>query len=202
MAKPIVVNFGGEELSFSFEKLDRARLYGRIRRIVLGPDDEPCQRAQLLEDGSLLLRSGMSSQGYFDDDGNAVKQSDFVGFDSDDNIVDRQPSTLGVAQDLEGPVTPEEVLDLELTTIYHVSPDEVVGALDDSLSKGDIYRFPLNYYADFRTETAFILKNDDGYFVLVGVPTDPSWSEPKVISGEVFESSDADGDDDLDFEMF
>jgi len=79
LAKPIIVSLGGAESTFSFTKLDRSKLYGTRRRIVLGPDGEPCQRAQLTEDGSLLLRSGMTSQGYFDDSGNLISQSDFVG---------------------------------------------------------------------------------------------------------------------------
>jgi hypothetical protein len=202
MAKPIVVNLKGAESTFSFAKLDRAKLYGRKRRLILGPDKEPCQRASLLEDGSLLLRSGMTAQGYFDDDGNVVSQSQFVGFDTDGNQIERQPSTLGIAQDLAGPVAPEEVLDLELTTVYQVTPDEIEGPLEKSLGDGDIYRFPLNYSADFRVETAFIVKNEEGYFVLVGAPTEPQWSEPHVVPSEIFESSDDDAEDDLDFEMF
>ena len=202
MAKPIVVVLEKSESTFSFVKLDRAKLYGTRRRIVLGPDDETCQRAQLTEDGSLLLRSGMTSQGYFDDSGNLISQSDFVGISADGSIVERQPSTLGVAQELAGPVGEEEVLNLELTTVYHLTAEEIDPSLEKKLKKGEVFRFPLNYYADFQTETAYLLLNDEGYFVLVGVPADPQWSEPQVVPSEVFESEDLGGDDDLDFEMF
>ena len=202
MAKPIVVVLEKSESTFSFVKLDRAKLYGTRRRIVLGPDDETCQRAQLTEDGSLLLRSGMTSQGYFDDSGNLISQSDFVGISADGSIVERQPSTLGVAQELAGPVGEEEVLNLELTTVYHATAKEIDPSLEKKLKKGEVFRFPLNYYADFQTETAYLLLNDEGYFVLVGVPADPQWSEPQVVPSEVFESEDLGGDDDLDFEMF
>ena len=202
MAKPIVVVFEKSESTFSFVKLDRAKLYGTRRRIVLGPDDETCQRAQLTEDGSLLLRSGMTSQGYFDDSGNLISQSDFVGISADGSIVERQPSTLGVAQELAGPVGEEEVLNLVLTTVYHLTAEEIDPSLEKKLKKGEVFRFPLNYYADFQTETAYLLLNDEGYFVLVGVPADPQWSEPQVVPSEVFESEDLGGDDDLDFEMF
>jgi hypothetical protein len=202
MAKPIVVVLEKSESTFSFVKLDRAKLYGTRRRIVLGPDDETCQRAQLTEDGSLLLRSGMTSQGYFDDSGNLISQSDFVGISSDGSIVERQPSTLGVAQELAGPVDEKEVLNLELTTVYHATVEEIDPSLEKKLKKGEVFRFPLNYYADFQTETAYLLLNDEGYFVLVGVPTDPQWSEPQAVPTEVFESEYLEGDDDLDFQMF
>ena len=202
LAKPIVVVLEKSESTFSFVKLDRAKLYGTRRRIVLGPDDETCQRAQLTEDGSLLLRSGMTSQGYFDDSGNLISQSDIVGISADGSIVERQPSTLGVAQELAGPVGEEEVLNLELTTVYHATVEEIDPLLEKKLKKGEVFRFPLNYYADFQTETAYLLLNDEGYFVLVGVPADPQWSEPQVVPSEVFEGEDVEGDDDLDFEMF
>jgi hypothetical protein len=202
LAKPIVVVLENFESTFSFVKLDRTKLYGTRRRIVLGPDDETCQRAQLTEDGSLLLRSGMTAQGYFDDSGDLISQSDFVGISSDGSIVPRQPSTLGVAQELSGPVGEEEVLNLELTTVYHATAVEIDSSLEIKLKKGEVFRFPLNYYADFQTETAYLLLNDEGYFVLVGVPTNPQWSESQVVPSEVFESEDLEGDDDLDFEMF
>jgi hypothetical protein len=109
---------------------------------------------------------------------------------------------LGVAQELAGPVGEEEVLNLELTTVYHLTAEEIDPSLEKKLKKGEVFRFPLNYYADFQTETAYLLLNDEGYFVLVGVPADPQWSEPQVVPSEVFESEDLGGDDDLDFEMF
>ena len=202
MAKPIVVILEKSESIFSFVKLDRAKLYGTRRRIVLGPDDNACQRAQLTKDGSLLLRSGMTSQGYFDDSGNLISQSDFVGISSDGSIVERQPSTLGVAQELTGPVDEREVLNLELSSVYYATVEKIDPLLEKRLKNGEVFQFPLNYYADFQTETAYPLFNDEGYFVLVGVPTNPQWSEPQVVPTEVFAIEHLEGDDDLDFQMF
>jgi len=123
----------------------------------------------------------MSSQAYFDNDGNLINKSDFVGVRADGSIVEYQPSTLGVAKKLIGPVDEEEVLNLELTTVYHVTAEQIDPPLDKKLKTGEVFRFPLNYYADFQTETAYLLRNDDGYFVLVGVPTEPNWSEPQAV---------------------
>jgi hypothetical protein len=201
LAKEIIVSLAGNESTFSFQKIDRSKLYGRKRRLALGPDGQPCQKAQLLEDGTLLLLSGMTAQGYFDQGGMVVSQSEFVGITGDGTVIGRQPSTLGVSQALQGPVKPEEVFDLELTTIYQLTPNLLDGSLESELSEGRIFRFPFNYSADFRTETAFILKNTDGIFVLVGVPRNLEWSELDAIPNEVFESTGAE-DDDLDFEMF
>lgn len=202
MVKEIAVKLGGNKSSFLFKKIDRAKLYGRKRRIPLDVDGQPCKKAQLLEDGSLLLRSGMTGQGYFDDSGAEISQGDMYGLDKDGNILDKQPSTLGIPQDLVGPITPEDVLNLELTTIYHLTPSVIDDDLKKSLSCGDIYRFDFNYFADFRTERGIILKNQYGYFVLVGVPKVPTWSELSIIPDELFESDDTDDNADIDFEMF
>ena len=107
-----------------------------------------------------------------------------------------------MAQELAGPVGEEEVLNLGLTTVYHATAEEIDPSLENKLKTGEVFRFPLNYYADFQTETAYLLLNDEGYFVLVGVPANPQWSEPQIVPSEVFESEDLEGDDDLDFEMF
>lgn len=202
MAKPIVVVLEESESIFSFVKLDRAKLYGTRRRIILGPSNDVCQRAQLTEDGSLLLRSGMTSQGYFDDTGDLISRSDFVGISADGSIVERQPSTLGVAQKLVGPVDAREVLDLALSAVYHATVEKIVSSLENKLKKGEVFRFSLNYYADFQTETAYLLYNDEGYFILVGMPKTPQWLEPQVLPTEMFESEHLEGDDELDFQMF
>jgi hypothetical protein len=85
MAKNIIVSLDGEESSFGFKAVDRSSLYGKRRRIALDKDGNPCTRGSLLEDGSLLLKSGMSGQGYFLDDGTFLKQSDLEGFDINGN---------------------------------------------------------------------------------------------------------------------
>ena len=112
----------------------------------------------------------MTSQGYFDDTGDLISRSDFVGISADGSIVERQPSTLGVAQKLVGPVDAREVLDLALSAVYHATVEKIVSSLENKLKKGEVFRFSLNYYADFQTETAYLLYNDEGYFILVGMP--------------------------------
>ena len=86
MAKPIVVNLGGNESRFSFSKLSRSKLYGKKRRVVLDPDGNPCAKAALTEDGSMLLKSGMTGQGYFDGGGRLHERGSLVGIDADGNV--------------------------------------------------------------------------------------------------------------------
>ena len=48
-------------------------------------------------------------------------------------------------------------------------------------------------------ETCFILKNDTGYFAIVGIPNHINMLSPNALPPE---DEDGDEDDELDFEMF
>jgi len=200
MARSIVVSLAGEGSSFGFKAVDRAAIYGKRRRVALDRDGEPCTRVGMLEDGSLLLRSGMTGQGYFLPDGTFLKQADLEAFDADGTPLEKSPSTVGVPQDLDGPVSPRDVLDLRVQTIYALTPDEVSDRLMQSLRAGDIYRFAFNFRDDFRSETGYLLANDNGIFALVGVPTSYEWATLATLVDLPGEET-SDEDDDVDFEF-
>lgn len=200
MAKPIIVDYGGVESSFALTRLDREKLYGRKQRQTIGPDGKRCLRAELTRDGQLLVRSGMTAQAYFDAGNNWVPNGEMVGIDPDGNTVDKQNSTLGVAQTLEGPVEADAVLDMTLRTIYLLAAQELDPKLKDDLSAGKIFRFAFNYRADYALENAFLVGNEHGLFALIGNASDSSWCELEAAAVPTFD--DGDDDDDLDFEMF
>lgn len=197
MAKPIVVQFRGKTSSFEHRKIDRGKIYGKKIRLPLDPDGYPCERAQLSEDGALVLRSGMVSQGYFDPAGEWIPTGDLLGLDPQGEPVRLVPSTLGVPQDAT-PIEPWEALEFQVNSVHLLAPDALDPELDDALLRGTILRFPFNYGADFHAETALLVRNDEGTFCLVGVPLLPSWAEPNDVP--VYDEPSDLGD--LDFEMF
>jgi hypothetical protein len=200
MAKPIIVSFGGVESRFDHEKLDRTKLYGRRQRQVLDPEGQRCERAELTRDGTLLVRSGMTAQGYFDDGGAWVPNNKLVGLDAEGKPVPLQPSTLGEPQKLSGPVPATEVLDLALRSVYALNPEGLDPKLEAELKAGKIYKFTFNYRADYTAEVAFLVGNASGYFALVGEPSETDWLELQTVAAEV--ADDADDEGELDFEMF
>ena len=199
MARTIAVSWDGQPSTFGFASVDRSALYGRRRRVPLDDHGNPCTRASILDDGSLLLRSGMTGQGYFLDDGTMVKQADLEGFDSDGTPVAKVPSTLGVPQPLEGPVDPSDVLNLRVETVYALEPEEITDNLRARLEAGDVYRFAFNYRDDYRAETGMLLANENGIFALIGVPVHYEWVSLAVTVD--LPAFDDDSDDDLDFEF-
>ena len=200
MAKSISISFQGKISNFEHTKLERSKLYGRRKRISYDPQGEECSRISLSEDGTLLIRSGMTAQGYFTEDNRWVPNKNLVGLDESGKTLELVLSTLGEPQEVAEPCKPQQLLDIKPTTVYMLGAAELDGALEKQLDEGSIFTFPLNYRADYRAETAFLLKNGEGYFCVVGVPTVSEWCEqekPAVEKQEEEEDSD-----DLDFDMF
>ena len=198
MAKPIIVSFGGAESSFDHAKVDRAKLYGARKRVPLDVTDNPCIKAALTADGLYLLQTGMTGQGYFDESGRWLQKSELVGLDTDGKQLEPKPSTLGVAQSAEE-IDASEILRHTIESVYALEPTAIDATLQARLDAGAVFRLPFNYGADYHLETAFLVKNTDGYFCLVGVPFATAWAEPGKIAA--VEEADA-VEEDLDFDMF
>lgn len=198
MAKPVVVRHCDATSSFRLTKLERRKLYGSRRRIPVDSHGEPCTRAALTDDGAVLITAGMTAQGWFDPDGRQVDSNDISAQDSTGAPVPQVPSTLGVPMDLEGPRPATDLLDLAVTSVYCLEPESIDDQLAASLKAGELWRFPFNYRADFRSETGFLVMNDLGYFLLVGVPVEHRYLAPNAPPPP---DDDEEADDDLDFEM-
>lgn len=200
MAKAIVVEHQGVASSFAFNKIDRSKLYGRRRRVALDPSAQPCTRAVLTEDG-LLVRQGMTAQGYFDENQRWIPQKDLVGLSETGEPLEQRPSTLGDPVPLAGPIPPEEFLDVRVQAVYLLTPEELDPELRERLLAGDIFRFPFNYRPGWESGEAYILANTEGdFFVLTGARSLPEWCAPNALLDPLAE--DEDFGDELDFEMF
>jgi hypothetical protein len=201
MAKPIIVTLGGVESRFDHEKLDRAKLYGKRQRQVLDPGGQRCEKAELTRDGTLLVRSGMTAQGYFDEVGTWVPSSKLVGLDAKGQPLPAIGSTLGEAQSLTGPVDAIEVLDLAVRSVYALSPEGLDPKLEAELKAGKAYKFTFCYRGGYEAETAYLVGNATGFFALVGTPASSEWCELQTVASDALADADED-DDELDFEMF
>lgn len=198
MPKGVIVSLNGKVSAFQIEKVERAKLYGVRRRLAVDEKGRTCARAALTDDGQVLLRAGMTAQGWFDTDGRQIEQTAIGAEDADGNPLDLVPSTLGVEQPLEGPVDAREVLDLSLTAVYRVAPEQLDDALAASLATGEFWRFPFNYRPDYRSETGYLVQNSNGIFAMVGTPAPAEFLEPQAPPPQ---ADDGDDDGDLDFEM-
>jgi hypothetical protein len=200
MARQINVIKDGTESVFDFKKVDRAKLYGKRRRVVLDEEGQDCVKAELSEDGSTIIKSGMTMQAYFDPEGEWVESSRLVGLNEEGEPVEKVPSTLGVAQELEE-VEPGALSQNQMVSVYHLTAVDFDDKLKAALDGGSIFRFAFNYRGDYSAETGFLLSNSEGVFVLVTKAATPEWCHLKAAVVENF-ADDSEIDDDLDFEMF
>ncbi|PSI00585.1 MULTISPECIES: hypothetical protein [Synechococcus] len=199
MAKPVILIHNDIASNFQLQKLERSKLYGCKRRIPVDEDGEPCVRASLTEDGEVIILSGMAAQGWFDDLGRQVEASEIGAQSSDGIALELVLSTLGVSQPLEGPVSPMEVLDLAVSSVYQLTADTISDELAASLTSGEVWRFRFNYRSDFLAETAYLLANDAGIFALIGQPATAPYLQLNAIPP--VEAAEGEDTEDVDFEM-
>ena len=201
MAKPIILNYNGEVSSFDHSKLSRSKLYGRRVRVPLDPTGSKCEKADLTDDGGMLLRKGMSGQGYFDATGRFVESRELVGLSSEGTPMETVPSTLGAEVALTGPVTADDLLDLKVASVYMLDATALSSGLAEQLKAGSIFKFGFNYRADYEIETGILLQNGEGIFALIGKQVECDWAALDAPPAPVV-TEDEDDDDDFDFEMF
>lgn len=200
MAKSIAVRLGGESSSFAFAKLDRERLYGRKERQVVDDEGKRCSSAWLSTDGAALVPSGGLAMLYVDESFGTVERSALQAVDDQGAEVAQLPATLGVEQELEGPLPPSRVLDHAVHSVYVLTPETIGATLAAELKAGKVYGCPYNFRDDYTRQMLFLVANEAGTFALLG--TAPAFAmvrrdaAPPAAAGEGDDMSE-----DLDFSM-
>jgi hypothetical protein len=200
MAKTINIAYKGESAVFAYKPIDRGVLYGKRRRVPFDADGNECAKASLLEDGSLLIRSGMTAQGYFTPDKVWVAQGDLEAINPDGSTPELFPATIGEVVEATQ-LSPVEALNLRFGTTYALEPEVLSEGIKKELDSGVVLTFPFNPRADYEVETGVLVGNENGYFALVGQKNQYEFvGLASVVS--VAEEANSDTSDDLDFEMF
>jgi hypothetical protein len=200
VAKTINVTLKGEKAVFSFKPIDRSALYGRRRRVAFDTEGNECSRASLLSDGSLLLQSGMTAQGYFLGDGTWIPQSELTAQTKDGKEASLLPSTVGVEVELKE-ISATEALSISFSNTYALEAEEISSKIKEALDLGKIFSFDFNVKDDYNLETGVLVANDAGIFALIGDKVAHQFCTLENIATVIDESTD-NSTDDLDFEMF
>ena len=203
MARTLVVNYGGEVSEFGLKRIQREKLYGKKMKVVVDENEASTSSAYLTRDGTALLPPGSMASLYVNDNFSVASRSELVSVDADGEPRDRVDSTLGVEQPLEGPVNPERVLDHIAKAVYQLDGEGLGDTLKAALEAGDIFETRFAYRAGFDDAPAFLLKNEEGYFALVGTPAEFEFLRKE--QAPALDDDDLDDpfdDDDLDFSMF
>jgi hypothetical protein len=65
---------------------------------IFGTSGFSSEVTQYIENNKLSDQNALNIKGYFDNDGNVVNKSEFVGLGADGSLIERHPSTLGLAE--------------------------------------------------------------------------------------------------------
>ena len=204
MARSIVVNYNGDVSEFGLTRVERQKLYGRKRKVVVDENENATQTAYLTRDGTALLPSGTIAMLYVDDEFNVASRSELVAVDPIEGTpMDPIDSTLGVEVPLEGPIDPKRMLDHTCKALYQLDPEQVDATLQKALEEGGIFETRFNYRKGFEDAPAFLFHNDEGYFAVIGNSAEFDYLR-KETANVVEEEDDEDpfDEDDLDFSMF
>jgi hypothetical protein len=200
MAKSIVLQLGDETSSFGFSKLDRAKLYGYKEKQVVDAEGLRCSPAYLTADGAALVPGGGLAMLYVDENFATIERSTLLTVNDDGASPPLMASTLDVAQQLEGPVSAQQLLDHIVHTVYELDPTALGAQLAAQLEAGSIYSAPFSYRDDYQLQNLFLLKGEGALFAMIGTPTSFAYVRRDAIL-EDSQSEEDDLSDDLDFSM-
>lgn len=200
MAKSILLRHGGESSSFAFSRLDRAKLYGYKERQIIDGEGQRCSPAYLTADGSALIPGGGLAMLYVNDAFATIDRSLLRTVDDKGVELPVQASTLGVEQDLEGPVPPQRILDHVTHTVYQLEPEQLGAKLGDALASGQIFTAAFSYRDDYQLQTLFLVKGENAFFALIGSPSGFSFIRRDAVPADGAADED-ELSEDLDFSM-
>jgi hypothetical protein len=192
----------GEESAFGFTKVDREKLYGKKRRVVVDEQDRECSAAWLTGDGTALIMTGGTAHVWVDEHWASAEQDERVAVDDAGKVLELCPSTLGVPQDGHI-VSPSRVLDHEISAVYQLTPESLGSHLAAELEEGKIIELPFRYREGLEHDTMFVLKNDEGVFALIGRDSAFGFLERTVLPESIEAGSEEEDEllGDLDFSM-
>jgi hypothetical protein len=200
MGRKVSFKIEGSLLESEIVKVDRTKLYGTSEKIVYDTNKEECVLSDLYE-GSIILPRGSVGQVLIDENGNSVSRSELVGFNLQGEKVEKVPSIFSIENNCKK-VEIDDFISSSIKSIYQLFIDEdQIESWEKYFTNDEVYLFEFNYREDYEGDDAFLISNEDGFFISVGKSNEFEFLELSNVSVE-----DTDEDivieDDLDFSMF
>jgi len=200
MGRKVSFKIEGNQLESEIVKVDRTKLYGTSEKIVYDTNKEECVISDLYE-GSIILPRGSVSQVLIDENGNSVSRSDLIGFNLKGEKVEKVPSIFSVENNCKK-VEIDEFISSSIKSIYQLVIDEdQIESWKKYFTNDEVYLFEFNYREDYEGDDAFLISNEEGFFISVGKSNEFEYLELSNVSVEDTDE-DIEIEDDLDFSMF
>lgn len=200
MGRKVSFKIEGSLLESEIVKVDRSKLYGTSEKIVYDSNKEECILSDLYE-GSIILPRGSVGQVLIDENGNSVSRSELIGFNLQGEKVEKVPSIFSIENSCKK-VEIDDFISSSIKSIYQlVIDDDQIESWKKYFTNNEVYLFEFNYREDFEGDDAFLISNEEGFFISVGKSNEFEFLE---LSNVTVEDTDEDIEieDDLDFSMF
>src|SRR6056300_680259 len=192
MGRKVSFKIEGSLLESEIVKVDRTKLYGTSEKIVYDTNKEECVLSDLYE-GSIILPRGSVGQVLIDENGNSVSRSELVGFNLQGEKVEKVPSIFSIENNCKK-VEIDEFMSSSIKSIYQLVIDEdQIESWKKYFTNDEVYLFEFNYREDYEGDDAFLISNEDGFFISVGKSNEFEFLELSNISVE-------DTDEDIEIE--
>lgn len=200
MGRKVSFKIGGSLLESEIVKVDRTKLYGTSEKIVYDTNKEECVLSDLYE-GSIILPRGSVGQVLIDENGNSVSRSKLIGFNLQGEKVEKVPSIFSIENNCKN-VGIDDFISSSIKSIYQLVIDEdQIESWKIFFTNDEVYHFEFNYREDYEGDDAFLISNEDGFFISVGKSNEFEFLELSNVSVEDTDE-DIEIEDDLDFSMF
>ncbi len=172
MGRPLVLQFGGQDLTFDMLKVDRSKLYGYVDIEALDDKGRPCSLATLAGDGRTILAPGGGAIALLSPEGQWLERAKLTPVDREGNKITPVPSTFSAPVPLANKATLEEYLSHNIKAVYQLQTTGDMAALAKELRSGTIFAFPYSFRGGLEADAGFLLANPDGHvFLAVGQAT-------------------------------
>lgn len=200
MGRKVSFKIQGDLLESEIVKVDRTKIYGSSEKIVLDTNKEECVLSDLYE-GSIILPKGSVGQVLIDDSGNSVSRSQLIGFNLHGKKVEKVPSIFSIENNCKQ-VEIDDFISSSIKSIYQLIIDEdQIESWKKYFLNDEVYLFEFNYREDYEGDDAFLISNEEGFFISVGKKNEFEFLELSNVSVEDTDE-DIEIEDDLDFSMF
>jgi len=200
MGRKVSFKIEGSLLESEIVKVDRTKLYGSSEKIVYDTKKEECVLSDLYE-GSIILPRGSVAQVLIDENGNSVSRSELIGFNLQGEKVEKVPSIFSIENNCKK-VEIDDFISSSIKSIYQLVMDEdQIESWKKYFANDEVYLFEFNYREDYEGDDAFLISNEEGFFISVGKSSEFEYLELSNVSVEDTDE-DIEIEEDLDFSMF
>ena len=200
MARNLVFNFDGTELTAGIEKIDRSKLYGSVAIEAVDENGARAEMMSLASDGQTLFGIGGTAFATLSQENDPLKRETLVAYSNEGEPLETVPSSFDAPIPVSEQTTIEDYLSHLVKSVYLLTGEQA-SPIAERLTNGAIYKFQFSYRGGVMPDTAFLLSNAENLpFLILTTPANINYVGFQDAAA-FYEEPDEETDDELDFEM-